>query len=200
MSQIIETENLPLRKRNAKILSLIMAIAGLTLVIVAAALIFLIKSSSANTGEASDFISAVPLEMDFAAPEVKLNDLKGAPVSLADFRGQTVLVNHWAFWCPPCRDELPTLEKYYKDHRNQKFTIVAIESGGEFEDVDYFARQFKLTFPVWMDPGEKAASAFNVVALPSSFIIDPAGQVIMGWSGEISREMLEKHITPILEK
>ena len=181
---------------KTKFLALFMIGAGL-LVLGGLALVSLPKLGA---GASADYKSAIPVEVDYPAPQVNLTDLEGNPVSLEDYRGRWALVNHWAFWCAPCRDELPVLQKYYQAHKEQNFTIIGIESEGAYEDVSYHAKLYKLTYPVWLDPHGEAARDFFVGAFPTSFVIDPNGQVVLGWAGPISREMLEQHITPLLEK
>jgi peroxiredoxin len=146
------------------------------------------------------YVSVVPREVNFPAPVLDLTDLDGNPVALSKNSGQVVLVNNWAFWCPPCRDELPELQAYYDAHRQQGLTIIGIEAGGEKEDVDYHVKLFKLTYPVWLDPGEKALHAFQSFNLPNSFVIDKTGTVRLYWVGVIDRAMLEKYVTPLLEE
>jgi thiol-disulfide isomerase/thioredoxin len=141
----------------------------------------------------------VPVDVNFPAPDLVLQDLKGSPVSLADYRGKTVLVNNWATWCPPCRAEMPTLQSYYQDHRHQDFILVAIESGDPVEQVVEFANQLNLSFPIWIDLEMKAIQEFRNQALPNSYLIDKFGTVILAWSGATSRDNLEKYITPLLE-
>lgn len=152
----------------------------------------------ASTSEAQ--ASAIPVEVNFAAPELYLSDLQGNPVSLTDYRGQVVLVNNWATWCPPCKAEMPALQAYYDKHRHQNFTIIAIEAGEPVAEVTAFVQQYRLTFPVWLDPGQKATAAFRNPGLPSSYVIDPKGNVRLAWTGAISGEMLEKYVTPLLEE
>ncbi len=200
MEKTIEAQIQPQHNRNMKFLALFMAGAGILFIVAAVVFVFWLQPVNRGSDSSSQFVSAVPVELNFAAPELKLNDLLGNPVSLADYRGQVILINNWAFWCLPCREELPVLQEFYKDHQKQNFTIIGIESGGEFKDVDYFVKQFHLTYPVWLDPEEKAITAFKDNAYPTSYVVDPDGQVIMGWSGPISREMLEKHVAPLLEK
>jgi thiol-disulfide isomerase/thioredoxin len=143
--------------------------------------------------------SVVPVKVNFSAPKLELVDLQGNPASLENLQGQFVLVNNWATWCPPCRAEMPTLEAYYRDHHGQNFTLIAIESGDSARNVAEFAAQLNLSFPVWLDPEGVALQGFSNPALPSSYVIDPEGSAILGWSGAIDRETLEKYVTPILE-
>jgi len=143
--------------------------------------------------------SSIPVQVEFPAPDLKLSDLDGKPVSLDDYRGQIVLVNNWATWCPPCKAEMPALQAYYDSHSHDGFTIVAIDAGDPAAAVQDFVREFGLTFPVWSDPEMKALDAFRNKGLPSSYVIDGSGTVRLAWTGAISREMLEKHVTPLLE-
>ena len=149
---------------------------------------------------AAEPASAVPAQVSFRAPDLELTDLQGNPVSLAGLRGQYILVNHWATWCPPCKAEMPTLLEYYEDYRHLGFTIVAIDAGEEPEVVADYARRNRLTFPVWPDPEQRAMDAFKENYLPSSYLIDPRGQVVLYWGGAISRAMLDQYLTPLLEK
>ena len=136
--------------------------------------------------------------VDFPAPDIRLNDLAGKPVSLTDYRGQVILVNNWATWCPPCRQEMPILEEFFRDHQHQGFTVVAIDAGDPAEIVSDFVSQNKLSFPVWIDPNNSALNSFRNNYLPSSYLIDDEGQVIMVWSGAVTRTSLEENITPLL--
>jgi peroxiredoxin len=193
----------PIRRRrrsqdNPQILALALIGGGL-LVFGVIALVVLAKPA-ATTGNRSPISSAIPAQVDFAAPSLSLIDLQGQPASLADYRGQVVLVNNWATWCPPCKEEMPTLKAYFEDHRRQKFTVLAIEAGESAAEVADFVKAYGLTFPVWPDPAQKALDAFHNDALPSSYVIDRTGRVRLAWSGAVSREALEKYITPLLEE
>jgi len=140
-----------------------------------------------------------PVTVNFQAPALELTNLQGSPVSLADFRGEVVLVNNWATWCPPCKAEMPTLQAYYEAHREQGFTIVAIEAGQPPIEVADFVKSYGLTFPVWPDPTQKATAAFKNPGLPNSYVIDRGGTVRLAWTGAIDRQTLEKFVTPLLE-
>lgn len=142
----------------------------------------------------------VPAVVNFPAPDISLNDLNGQPVSLTDYNQQIVLVNNWATWCPPCKSEMPTLMKYYQEHRKQGFMLIGIEAGDPATDVAKFVAEYKLTFPILLDPNTRALDSFHNDSLPSSYVIDHNGTVILAWTGPISHAMLEKYLTPLLEQ
>ncbi len=144
--------------------------------------------------------SVVPARVNFPAPEITLNDLSGNKVTLSDYREKIVLINNWATWCPPCKAEMPTLATYFKDHSDQGFTLLGIEAGDPLKDVAEFVKEYNLQFPVLIDPNNKSLILFHNDSLPSSYVIDHQGNVILAWTGPISREMLEKYVTPLLEQ
>jgi peroxiredoxin len=94
---------------------------------------------------------------------------------------------------------MPALQAYYDKYKDQDFVVVAINDGDPEADVRKFARDYQLTFPVWLDPEYIATEqAFNTPNLPSSFVIDRRGIVRLRWVGEIARNMLDKYVTPII--
>lgn len=143
-------------------------------------------------------LSAIPAKVNYPAPSLRLTDMQGNPVSLEGYRGQVVLVNNWATWCPPCKEEMPALQAFYEAHRDQNFTIIAIEAGEPAAEVMDFVKLYGLTFPVWTDPTLLATAAFRNPGLPSSYLIDVRGKVRLAWVGAISPEMLEEYVTPLL--
>ncbi len=169
---------------------------GVGLIIIGAVLPSFLTRGSTGTPE----ISVIPSSVNFAAPDLALSDLTGIKVSLSDYRQQILLVNNWATWCPPCKLEMPILQKYFEDHAQQGFVLIGIEAGDTQEDVMSFAQEYKLTFPILLDPDEKSLSAFRNDSLPSSYVINHEGNVVLAWTGPISLAMLEKYVTPLLEK
>lgn len=184
-------------KDKSKILAMVLMGGGL-LVFGLAALLLLPGISPAAENTADKAIK--PARVDFPAPDLQLHDIEGLPVSLVDYRGQTVLVNNWATWCPPCREEMPILNSYFRDHRHQEFVLVAIDAGDTAAMVSDFVARYELEFPVWIDPTSLALNSFRNNYLPSSYLINPEGQVVMAWSGAVTRASLEEHITPILKE
>jgi len=144
-------------------------------------------------------LSAVPVAVNYSAPELSLTDLQGVTHSLTDYRGQVVLVNLWATWCPPCKEEMPVLQAYHNKYVSQGFTIIAINDGDPTPDVKQFIHDHQLTFPVWLDPTYMATDqAFKTINLPSSYVIDRNGTIRLMWVGGINRRMLDKHVTPLI--
>lgn len=109
-----------------------------------------------------------------------------------------MLVNNWATWCPPCKAEMPTLEKYYEAHASEGFEIIAIEAGDGKDQVAQFADDLNLKFAVWLDPDGASLNAFRNGNLPNSYVIDRQGMVRYAWTGEINLAMLEKYVTPLI--
>ncbi len=169
---------------------------GLGLIFIVGSAYFLFQNIPSQTD-----LSAVPVPVNYSAPALSLTDLGGQPVSLAALRGQVILVNLWATWCPPCKKEMPELESFYKKHKDDGFTIVAINDGDPTADVVQFVNDYRLTFPVWLDPTYVATErAFKTLNLPSSYVINREGKVVLSWLGGINRKNLEKYVTPVIEE
>ena len=178
--------------RNKSIIPLILF--GLGLILVAASGYYILRTIPPQT----DF-STVPVQVNFAAPEITLTDTQGFSRSLTDYRGQVVLVNLWATWCPPCKEEMPTLQAFYDKHKDKGFIIIAINDGEPAPDVLKFADEYRLTFPIWLDPTYYATEqAFKTLNLPSSFVIDRNGTVRLSWVGGINRKTLDKYVAPLI--
>ena len=178
-----------------------LAFAGLGLVLLGGATwILLSDAASGYADQATDF-SSIPAQVHFDAPPLTLNDLAGVRHALSDYRGQVVLVNLWATWCPPCEAEMPNLERYYQKHLGDGLVVVAIDDGDPAPQVAAFVAAHGLTFPVWLDPTYQATDrAFKTGSLPTSYVLDRAGTVRWMWYGAINAANLEKYITPLLKE
>ena len=106
-----------------------------------------------------------------------LADLQGKAWHLQDLRGQVVLVNFWATWCPPCRKEMPDLDALYNKFKDRGFVVLAI-SDEEAAKVSPFIAQRKISYPVLLDPGRKVNDAFIVEGIPKSFVYDRGGKMV----------------------
>ena len=114
------------------------------------------------------------------APALRLHDLDGSLHDLADLRGRLVLVNFWATWCPPCRREMPSLERLYQQLRDRGLTVLAVDVGEDADTVFAFTGQLEPapSFPLLLDPESRTVEDWRVKGLPTSFLIDPQGRVI----------------------
>jgi thiol-disulfide isomerase/thioredoxin len=126
-----------------------------------AVVLFTSGNAKSNPSSGVDESSVLPVEVNFPAPELSLENIHGMRESLADYRDDVILVNHWATWCPPCKAEMPTLEAYYEEHASEGFSIIAIEAGDSRDIVSQFAEQYNLQFPVWLDPDSASLSPRN---------------------------------------
>ncbi len=176
-------------------LPLILAGAGLIIIAIAVAVIGPQGNTPINVDTSK---GPVPGMVEFPAPKLELVNLEGEPVSLETLRGQIVMVNNWATWCPPCRAEMPELEAYYQAHKEDDFVLVGINSGDQSNQVLEFIKEYNLTFPMWLDPTGLAIHAFKNNALPSSYVLDKSGTVRLVWSGAVDLETLETYVTPML--
>ena len=168
---------------------------GSGLLLIVAAMLYIQHTESLQS---SDF-TTVPVQVNQPAPELTLTDSQGVSHSLADYRGQVVLVNLWATWCPPCKEEMPTLQSFYNQHVKQGFTIVAVNDGDPASDVKQFLKDYHLTFSVWLDPTYIATEqAFKTPNLPTSYVIDRQGTIRLMWVGGISRHMLDQYVPKII--
>jgi len=110
-----------------------------------------------------------------ATPSLKLRDLQQRPVDLASMKGRVVLVNFWATWCEPCRDEMPALERLREKLKGRSFELVTVNFGEGDGTVNRFLEKIKVSVPVLLDPTKDAAEAWKVKGLPMTFLVDASG-------------------------
>ena len=128
------------------------------------------------------------------APGFALLGTDGARHTLADYRGQVVLVNFWATWCLPCRAEIPDLEHEWRLHRGDGVAIVGIDWREPAADASAFLAEIGATYPVLLDTDGAAYTAYGVEGLPKTFILDRQGRVLVVRSGIVRRARLDAEI------
>ncbi len=139
-------------------------------------------------------------EVGYLAPDFTLPGLDGQTVRLSDFRGKkAIFLNFWATWCPPCRLEMPTMEKAYQEYKSQGLEILAVSvDTGQKSVVKNFLQEFKLTFPALLDPDMEVLRLYRMFSLPATFLIDKQGIIrhrelgYSDWTDPKSRKMLEE--------
>lgn len=129
-------------------------------------------------GEKKVARKAAPLKLGDMAPDFTFPDLDGNKVNLASLRGKVVFINIWATWCPPCRDEMPSMEKLYQHFKGRDFEIlgVSIDVLGE-QVVRPFMKELNLTFPALLDTQGRIKSLYATTGVPESFIVDKQGRI-----------------------
>lgn len=150
------------------------ALSGSKLAAAATVLLFLALSMSTRV-VATETLPSVPAK---AAPEFELVDLDGRLHRLADYRGQVVILNFWATWCPPCREEMPAMERAHEALEGEDIAILAINVGEDEDTVFTFTADYPVTFPLLMDRDAEVIEEYQVVGLPTTFVIDPAGRIV----------------------
>lgn len=111
-----------------------------------------------------------------SGPQFTLPDLDGKPVQFSDFKGRVVLVNFWATWCPPCRAEIPSMERAWARLKDGGVAMLAVHVGGDAERIWDFLGEFNVTFPVLIDKSSAVSKAWQTIGLPTTYVADPQGR------------------------
>ncbi len=132
------------------------------------------------------------------APDFVLKDMNGKSVRLRDLRGQVVLINLWATWCPPCRAEMPDLAALYNTYKSDGFVLLGVDDQEPKETVSDFMLHNPLPYPILLDADSRVARAYSTDFLPASFLIDRRGVLRATLPGQNSRAKLEAALKPLL--
>jgi cytochrome c biogenesis protein CcmG/thiol:disulfide interchange protein DsbE len=167
----------------------------------ATALVALLSYGVVSAGPDTSIDDSVAAGDRVAAPVSELRELGGDGTgSLADHKGKVVVLNVWASWCPPCRSEMPLLERTHKQIEAQGGLVLGIDSQDASEDAMRFLREKKISFPSLRDRDGEYADALGVSALPETFLIDREGRIAALRRGPVDQAWLDEHLTPLLEE
>jgi len=136
------------------------------------------------------------------APDFTLPTLDGKEVSLSQFRGQPVLINFWATWCIPCRDEMPELVRAYEAHKSEGFVVLGLNLtySDSVPGVQAFASEFNITFPVLLDQeAVVAGKVYQIPGLPTSVFIKRDGTIERIQVGVMTGEQVDQYVEEILK-
>jgi peroxiredoxin len=125
-----------------------------------------------------------PVKMGDRAPGFTLPQLPSGKLSLSQFKGQVVVLNFWATWCPPCIEETPSLEQFATDMRSQGVTVIGVSVDENGQQLDKFIRMYHLSYPIARDPSAALANRYGTYKLPETYIIDRNGRVAEKIIGE----------------
>ncbi len=117
------------------------------------------------------------------APDFTLKDLNDKDVSLGDFEGKVILINFWATWCPPCKEEIPSLNQLYEKYKDKEFVLVSISTDDSKKSIVKFARKYNIKFMVLHDKDSKVMRKYKGFSLPMSFLIDKKGKIVEKYLG-----------------
>jgi cytochrome c biogenesis protein CcmG, thiol:disulfide interchange protein DsbE len=134
------------------------------------------------------------------APDFTLANLDGANIALLDLKGQVLLINVWATWCPPCRVEMPAIQAAYEQYHDQGFTVLAVNLQEDPAAVATFLREYRLTFPALLDTDGQVSRAYQAAALPSSFFVDRQGVIRAVYRGPMPRSTIAGTVEQLLQE
>ena len=136
-----------------------------------------LRSAAAHQEDFDKMGVALPIK-EKIAPDFMLKNLDGNTIALNNFRGKTVLLNFWATWCLPCKEELPAMQKLYRELGSSGLEVVAISiDRGNPDKIKKYIDQYNLTFPVLLDPGQKVRKSYFIMGLPTSYLIGSDGHL-----------------------
>ncbi|WP_461611314.1 TlpA disulfide reductase family protein [Cytobacillus kochii] len=140
---------------------------------------------------------AVGLEIGQKAPEIQLETLDGESFQLSDYEGKKILLNFWASWCGPCEEEMPYMEKVYKEYKDDGFEVIAVnmtKTERNETNAANFVKANELSFIIPMDPEGVVLDNYEVIAYPTSYFIDSDGIIRNKVLGALNEDFLEKEI------
>ena len=132
--------------------------------------------------------------IDAPAPDFTLLDVDGNVVSLSDFRGQTVVLNFWATWCAPCRQEFPEFVSAYNRQKDQGLVILAVNVRENSDSVGKFARDFQAIFPILLDRNGSVAAQYRMQGLPVTWFVDESGVIRGQVIGLVTKSLLSSNL------
>jgi cytochrome c biogenesis protein CcmG, thiol:disulfide interchange protein DsbE len=119
--------------------------------------------------------------------------------SIADYRGRWVLVNLWASWCVPCRQEAPELDRFAQRYRKRGVSVLGIDVQDNSDDALAFLRDYDVRYRQLRSVGDERSAAFGSTGVPENFLVDPQGRLALIWRGPVDQSFLEQQVVPIVE-
>jgi peroxiredoxin len=155
----------------------------MTKIIILAILFFLVLSCAESVDKRIQDVGLMPLKEGTKIVDFELEDLSGNKVKLSSFSGKVVFLNFWATWCPPCREEMPSMQKLHLEFKDKGLEVVAVDIQEDQQTVESFFKEHELTFTGLLDTDGQTAQSYGVRSIPTSYIIDREGNVIAGKVG-----------------
>jgi peroxiredoxin len=162
-------------------------------------LLFFLLSGVAQASTPLANLFVVPEVARHTAPDFVSENLRGGNTGLVDYKGKVVLLNFWATWCMPCREEMPGMETLWKNYKEQGLVVAAVSvDEGSRGRIETFSKILDLSFPILLDPESKVSDLYKVSDMPTSFLIDRNGKIISRivgteeWASAEAIQLVEK--------
>jgi len=161
----------------------------------AIAAVVVLKQYFPTGGPATTQIAAAgKLAPSFAVPAID-----GTKQTLSTYRGKIVVMNLWATWCPPCRSEMPDLEKLYETYRSRGLVVIGINQGESRQRAASFAQSLRIKYPIWLDSQQQYGRTYIALGLPTTVVIDRSGvPVPPGFDGPMTYAQMKAAVAPLI--
>jgi cytochrome c biogenesis protein CcmG, thiol:disulfide interchange protein DsbE len=168
-------------------------------VAVVASLVVLLVFSVVKNARAQGLVAAVERGETPPAPDLELPALNGdQTISLADYRGKAVVLNFWASWCEPCKEEAPMLQEAWERHRERGLVVLGVDAQDFRRDARRFAERYGLTYPLAHDGPGSSLGRYGLTGFPETWWVDRQGRLVAHVRGEFSQEELDRNIEKAL--
>jgi thiol-disulfide isomerase/thioredoxin len=131
------------------------------------------------------------------APSFPVPSVTGKKSTLGMYRGHVVVMNLWATWCPPCRSEMPDLEKLYENYRSKGLIVIGINQGESRTRAASFAQSLRISYPIWLDDEQQYGRTYIAIGLPTTIVIDRSGVAVRGFDGPLTYAQMKAAIAPL---
>lgn len=132
------------------------------------------------------------------APVFLLADDAGKRVSLAQYRGQVVVMNLWATWCPPCRAEMPDLQRLADAYRARGLVVVGVDEGESAERARAFADALRIGYPIWIDDQQRYGRVYTALGMPTTVVVGRDGNVVRGFDGALAYPQMQAAVADLV--
>lgn len=126
------------------------------------------------------------------APDFELKTLSGDTIKLSDYRGKKVMLNFWATWCPPCKEEMPDMEKFHQAN-GEEVVILAVNIDPQF-NVEQFVSEMGITFPILLDEKDEVNSQYQILTVPTTYFIDKEGVIRHKYLTAMTEDVMKQYI------
>ena len=161
-------------------------------IIVAAVIAVYFRGGSSSQGSGPAALAGQP------APSFAVPELSGRTSGLDAYRGRVVVMNLWASWCPPCRAEMPDLQRLYQAYQSRNVVVLGVDQGESANRVADFARSLGIHYPILLDQQQQYGRVYAALGLPTTIVVDRSGIVVRGFDGALSYPQMEEAIKPLV--